>query len=46
MQQPELYIGNVANLADETGQISNADTKAFLANAGNQFADFAQRFIK
>lgn len=46
MQQPELYIGNVANLADETGQISNADTKAFLANAGNQFADFAQHFIK
>lgn len=29
MQQPELYIGNVGTLADESGQITNADTKAF-----------------
>ncbi len=29
MQQPELYIGNVQNLADEEGHITNTDTQAF-----------------
>lgn len=44
MAQPELYIGSTADLADDKGQITNEDTKAFLADAGKQFAEFAARF--
>lgn len=45
MQQPELYIGNMPELVDAEGKISNADTAAFLADAGKQFAAFANKFI-
>lgn len=44
MQQPELYIGNVINLADENGQITNEDTKKFLADSAKQFVTFAENF--
>ncbi|KAA8378697.1 NADPH-dependent FMN reductase [Leuconostoc mesenteroides] len=44
LQQPELYIGNVQNLADENGHITNTDTQNFLANAAKQFVTFAQKF--
>ena len=44
LQQPELYIGNTGNLADETGQITNDDTKAFLAGAAQKFVTFADKF--
>ena len=44
MQQPELYIGNLANLADENGQITNEDTKKFLADSAKQFVTFAEKF--
>ncbi|RUV02485.1 DUF4440 domain-containing protein [Mesorhizobium sp. M1A.F.Ca.IN.020.06.1.1] len=30
MQQPEAYIGNVAELLDDSGAIKNSDTAAFL----------------
>jgi chromate reductase len=30
LQQPEAYIGNVASLLDEHGQLTNAKTKEFL----------------
>lgn len=44
LQQPELYIGNTSTLADENGQITNDDTKAFLASAAQQFVTFAEKF--
>ncbi|GKS81132.1 ACP phosphodiesterase [Ligilactobacillus pabuli] len=45
MQQPELYIGNTADLADENGNITNEGTKEFLAGAGKSFSEFAAKFI-
>ncbi|GMA69055.1 ACP phosphodiesterase [Leuconostoc litchii] len=45
MQQPELYIGNVQNLSDEEGHITNTDTQEFLANAAKQFDTFAKKSI-
>jgi chromate reductase len=30
LQQPEAYIGGVANLLDEQGELTNEDTKKFL----------------
>jgi chromate reductase len=44
MQQPELYIGNITNLADGNGQITNEDTKKFLADSAKQFVAFTQKF--
>ncbi|WP_373747548.1 NADPH-dependent FMN reductase [Weissella soli] len=44
MQQPELYIGNTMALADEAGQITNEDTKKFLADSAKQFVAFAAKF--
>lgn len=32
MQQPEAYIGNAAELLDDKGAVTNADTAAFLEN--------------
>jgi chromate reductase len=32
MQQPEAYIGGVSDLFDEAGNLSNDDTKKFLAD--------------
>ncbi|MGR3378322.1 NADPH-dependent FMN reductase [Salipiger abyssi] len=32
MQQPEAYIGRLAELFDDSGNLTNADTKAFLSN--------------
>jgi chromate reductase len=42
MHQPELFIGNTAELADENGKITNEGTKEFLANVAGQFAEFAK----
>lgn len=44
MQQPELYIGNTANLADDEGNITNEGTKEFLAGAAKSFSEFAAKF--
>ena len=44
MQQPELYIGNVQSLADDSGHITNPDTKAFLGDAAQKFVSFANKF--
>lgn len=44
MQQPELFIGNVGTLTDDRGQITNADTKAFLADSGHQFSQFVTNY--
>ncbi|GBG94271.1 NADPH-dependent FMN reductase [Ligilactobacillus salitolerans] len=45
MQQPELYIGNTMQLADEEGNITNEGTKEFLAGAGKSFSEFAAKFV-
>jgi chromate reductase, NAD(P)H dehydrogenase (quinone) len=45
MHQPELYIGNTPSLSDENGKITNADTQAFLKDAGMKFADFTKRVL-
>ena len=38
MQQPEAYIGNVADLLDEHGKLKKDDTKAFLKSFTDAFA--------
>lgn len=45
MQQPELYIGNVADAIGEDHAISSERTATFLADAGRAFAAFAQKFL-
>jgi len=43
MQQPEAYIGNVANAIDETG-VSDENTKKFLNSFANSFAEWINKF--
>ena len=38
LQQPEVYLGGVANLVDAEGNITNEGTRAFLATFMNAFA--------
>ena len=38
MQQPEAYIGNVADLLDEHGKLKKDDTKTFLKSFTDAFA--------
>jgi len=44
MQQPELYIGHSDQLFDENLEPTNESTKDFLASAGKQFSEFAEKF--
>jgi len=37
MQQPEVYIGNVGALLDDTGKIKEEKTRAFLAKTMDAF---------
>jgi chromate reductase len=41
--QMETYIGNAAKLVDEQGQITNADTKAFLQKTMDAFAAWIEK---
>jgi chromate reductase len=43
MQQPEAYIGNVATLFDDKGELTNASTREFLAKYMQAFANWATR---
>ena len=38
LQQPEMYIGRVATLLNEQGEIANADTNKLLASFVDAFA--------
>lgn len=38
MQQPEAYIGNVADLLDDDGKLKKDDTRAFLKSFTDAFA--------
>lgn len=40
LQQPEAYIGHVANLLDENGKLTDEDTKKFLSTFLVRFADW------
>lgn len=45
IQQPEVYIGNSANLFGENLEPTNEGTKEFLEGVGKQFSEFASKFI-
>ena len=40
MQQPEAYIGNVADLLDDNGKLKKDDTRKFLKAFTDAFADW------
>lgn len=44
MQQPEAYIGNSYTLFDEQGNLVKEDTKEFLQNWTNAFAEWVNKF--
>lgn len=44
MQQPEAYIGNAASLFDEQGNLLKEDTKTFLSNWIDAFAEWINKF--
>lgn len=45
MHQPELYIGNTMDLADEGGKITNEGTKKFLAESAAKYNDFVLKVL-
>ena len=42
LQQPEVYLGGVANLVDEEGNITNDSTRAFLTKFMSAFAHWIE----
>jgi len=44
MQQPEAYIGNSWELFDEQNNLKNEDTRTFLQNWINAFAEWVYKF--
>lgn len=44
LQQPEAYIGDSANLFDETGKIKNEDTIKFLQSFVDAFVDLIKKY--
>ena len=44
MQQPEAYIGNSWELFDEQNNLKNEDTRTFLQNWVNAFAEWVYKF--
>jgi chromate reductase len=45
MCQPEAYIGNAATLFDETGEVSEDETRKFLMRYMQAFADWVGRHV-
>ena len=43
MQQPEAYIGNVADLLDDDGKLKKDDTRAFLKSFTDAFAKWIDK---
>ena len=43
MQQPEAYIGNVADLLDDDGKLKTDDTRAFLKSFTDAFAKWIDK---
>lgn len=46
MQQPEAYVGNIADALDESGTITDPGTKKFLESIAGAFADWTRRFTE
>ena len=46
LQQPEAYIGHVADLVSEDGAIANEGTREFLRGFMNAFAAWIEATIK
>lgn len=44
MQQPEAYIGSAHTLFDDKGNLVNEDTKKFLKNYIDAYADWVKKF--
>ena len=44
LQQPEAYIGNASTLFDDQGNLAKEDTKKFLQNFVNAYAEWVYRF--
>ncbi len=44
MQQPEAYIGSAHTLFDDNGELVKDDTKKFLTDFINAFAEWADKF--
>jgi chromate reductase len=45
VNQPETYVGNVATLFDEAGELINESTREFLTGLGQVFADGIERHL-
>ena len=43
LQQPEAYIGNVADLLDDDGKLKKDDTRKFLRDFMDAFADWIEK---
>ncbi len=43
LNQPETYVGNVATLFDENGELINESTREFLTGFTRTFADWIER---
>ena len=43
MQQPEAYVGGVADLLDAEGRLVNEGTRAFLKTFADRFADWIEK---
>lgn len=45
MQQPEVYLGNVTDVLDEKGEVTNEGTRGFLRNVTESYAQWISRFV-
>lgn len=45
LQQPEVYLANVQNYFDESGQLVNDETASFLRSAINAYITFLSKFL-
>lgn len=46
LNQPETYVGNVATMFDDNGELTNESTREFLTGFGQTFADHIARNIR
>jgi len=45
MQQPEAYVGNVSELLDQNGNLTNDSTREFLQNFMNSYAAWVETIL-
>ena len=45
VNQPETYVGNVATLFDDKGELTNESTREFLTGFGQVFADGIEKHL-